>query len=350
MNEQQPIENTTSNQPVAAQKKPMYAFIALGAAVVVICAVAGLGVYRAYAKSASDPFTIAVAKVLRLPVVKLQDKNILYTDYIEDLKAIEVMAAYDTAQRAAGQPEVRTPGADMTREQMTDQVLWRLVNNVIISAAAEKYNITISDEDVATLKSSMLQNFKDETELELELVKRYGWKISDYEQKVIRPFILQSKLAKKITEDAEAKETLRVQAQKVLDEVKKGGDFAALAKQYSNDGSAQNGGDLGWFGKGVMVEQFEKAAFSLKKGETYPTLVETDFGYHIIKLDDRRVEKVKNAKGVMENQEQMRASHILFKFPDLGTYVEGVIGAAKPKLYLKVHNPFTEENLQAQQQ
>jgi len=349
MNEQnQPIENSTEKQPVVAGMSRIKIFVGLGVLALGVLGTAGFGVYRAYAQSASDAFTVAVAKALHLPAIKLQDKKILYTDYIEDLKAIRVMKEYDTAQRAAGESEQRTPGADITEEQMTDQVLWRLVNNSLVEAAAEKYAVTVSDEDVAGLKSGMLQNFKDETELELELLKRYGWNLGDYERKVIRPFILQSKLAKKITEDADAKELLRVQAQKVLDEVKNGGDFAELAKQYSADGSAQNGGDLGWFSKGKMVEAFEKAAFSLKKGETYPTLVETDFGYHIIKLDDRRVEKVKNDKGVTENQEQVRASHILFKFTDLGGYIEDAIKSAKPTIYLKVHNPFAEEAQEVQ--
>jgi hypothetical protein len=204
MNEQnQPIENSTEKQSVVTGMSRIKIFVGLGVLALGVLGTAGFGVYRAYAQSASDAFTVAVAKALHLPAIKLQDKKILYTDYIEDLKAIRVMKEYDTAQRAAGESEQRTPGADITEEQMTDQVLWRLVNNSLVEAAAEKYAVTVSDEDVAGLKSGMLQNFKNETELELELLKRYGWNLGDYERKVIRPFILQSKLAKKITEDAD---------------------------------------------------------------------------------------------------------------------------------------------------
>lgn len=81
-------------------------------------------------------------------------------------------------------------------------------------------------------------------------------------------------------------------------------DFAALAKQYSEDpGSKNQNGDLGWFSKGQMVTEFETAAFALKNGETTKTLVQTQFGYHIIKKFDER----KNDKG----EEEIRASHIL---------------------------------------
>ena len=77
-------------------------------------------------------------------------------------------------------------------------------------------------------------------------------------------------------------------AKKILDQVKKGGDFKKIAKEKSIDtGSAQNGGDLGFFSKGQMVPEFDKAAFSLKEGELSGP-VKTQFGYHIIKVTGKK--------------------------------------------------------------
>ncbi len=71
----------------------------------------------------------------------------------------------------------------------------------------------------------------------------------------------------------------------------KGGDnFEEMAKKYGSDGTAQNGGDLGWFGKGMMVPPFEAAAFSAKEG-LVPNLVITDFGYHIMKVTHEKTNK-----------------------------------------------------------
>ena len=70
----------------------------------------------------------------------------------------------------------------------------------------------------------------------------------------------------------------------ILERLKKGESFANLARELSIDkGSAKRGGDLGLFGKGMMVRPFEEAAFKLKKGEMTPEPVKTEFGYHIIK-------------------------------------------------------------------
>ena len=83
------------------------------------------------------------------------------------------------------------------------------------------------------------------------------------------------------------KPAARAKAEEVLKRVKAGENFENLAKEYSDDGSKQNGGDLGWFGKGRMVPEFEKAAFALQPGQT-SEIVESQFGFHIIKNEGRR--------------------------------------------------------------
>jgi peptidyl-prolyl cis-trans isomerase C len=80
-------------------------------------------------------------------------------------------------------------------------------------------------------------------------------------------------------------------AKKIIAELKKGGDFAALSKQYSKDpGAAQQGGDLGFFKKTDMVPEFAAAAFALKDGEVTPTPVHTQFGWHVIQVIEHRTQ------------------------------------------------------------
>lgn len=86
----------------------------------------------------------------------------------------------------------------------------------------------------------------------------------------------------------EARETARALAEDLLGRIRGGEDFAQLARRYSQDpGSAQLGGDLGWFRRGRMVQEFEDAAFSLGTNQV-SDVVETEFGYHIIKLERTR--------------------------------------------------------------
>ncbi|MHC4131529.1 MAG: peptidylprolyl isomerase [Planctomycetota bacterium] len=84
-----------------------------------------------------------------------------------------------------------------------------------------------------------------------------------------------------------AKTKAKEKADQLLLQVKQGANFAELAKTHSSCPSAAGGGDLGYFGKGRMVQAFEKAAFALKTGQN-SDVVETNFGYHIILVTDRK--------------------------------------------------------------
>lgn len=85
----------------------------------------------------------------------------------------------------------------------------------------------------------------------------------------------------------EERQGARKKAEGLRARVRKGEDFAALARENSDDGSASRGGDLGYFPRGQMTPNFERAAFALKAGQM-SGVVETPFGYHIIKVTDRR--------------------------------------------------------------
>ncbi len=88
-------------------------------------------------------------------------------------------------------------------------------------------------------------------------------------------------------ETAEDKQKKLVQAGDLRHDVLRGADFAALAAEHSGCPSAKNGGDLGWFGRGRMVGPFDEAAFAMQVGDV-SGVVETQFGYHVIKLTDRK--------------------------------------------------------------
>jgi peptidyl-prolyl cis-trans isomerase C len=86
----------------------------------------------------------------------------------------------------------------------------------------------------------------------------------------------------------------------VIAALDEGRDFAEVAREYSIDGSAQAGGDLGWFGQGVMIPPFEEAVMALEPGEVSGP-VETQFGWHVVQLIDRRDAQVPPLEEVRED-------------------------------------------------
>jgi parvulin-like peptidyl-prolyl isomerase len=129
-----------------------------------------------------------------------------------------------------------------------------------------------------------------------EIEKYYGEHQGDFEEVRARHILISTQPQQPPSPDpakkgeqpkAPSKEEARKKAEEVLAKARKGEDFAALAKQYSDDpGSKDKGGEY-TFSRGQMVPEFDKAAFALQPGQI-SDLVETQFGYHIIKLEERR--------------------------------------------------------------
>ncbi len=102
-------------------------------------------------------------------------------------------------------------------------------------------------------------------------------------------------------------------AEKILAEVTPE-NFTEMAKKTSEGPSAPNGGDLGWFGKGQMIPEFETAAFEGKVGEVYPEVIKSKFGYHVIYVENKKE---------TDGKEEIKASHILIKVtPGEETYAK----------------------------
>lgn len=81
------------------------------------------------------------------------------------------------------------------------------------------------------------------------------------------------------------------EAEAIIKQLEEGGNFEEIAKEKSTDGAAANGGDLGYFASGQMVPEFEKAAFAINPGEFSKEPVETQFGFHVIKVEDKRAKQ-----------------------------------------------------------
>ncbi len=127
----------------------------------------------------------------------------------------------------------------------------------------------------------------------------------------------------------DAKAAVKKQAEEVLAKIKAGADFAAMAKQYGSDGTKDKGGDLGYFDKTSMVPAFSKAAFGAPGLGLLPTLTETNFGYHIIKVTGKKSENTYQVASILkavqpsettQNATYDRAQQLKADAPDLEAF------------------------------
>ena len=172
----------------------------------------------------------------------------------------------------------------------------------VIKAEEFKDAVTVTDEEITNYYQNFKNQFENPEQIQLAYIelsrkelakdiqisdeqinKYYQDNLSQYTQAERRKA---SHILFTFSTDADTdeKNKVKAEAQGVLDKINQGADFSEMAKEYSKDpGSADSGGDLGFFGRGEMVPAFEESAFSLNPGEV-SELVESSFGYHIIKL------------------------------------------------------------------
>lgn len=203
------------------------------------------------------------------PVVKVNGETITYTD---------VQNVWNNLFSGNNPPEFASFDEKVRLNVLRGMVSERLVYNEAVKAKyPEKKEVQQRLDDLK--KQVVMQSFMEDKAKEMvsesdikDLYNKKAKEAKDQYEVKARHILLSS-------ED---------EAKAIVAELKKGGDFEKIAKEKSTDkGSGASGGDLGWFGKERMVPEFADAAFKLKKGETSEP-VKTPFGWHIIKVDDRR--------------------------------------------------------------
>ncbi|MGC9362067.1 MAG: peptidylprolyl isomerase [Candidatus Syntrophosphaera sp.] len=180
-------------------------------------------------------------------------------------------------------PSEQAFAADLAKENLTESGLLdyykdMLRENYMSEQLVDKYvssQVSVSDEE--------MRDFYETTKDTLA-IKPITWKIG---------LIMRDIKPGKDTEEAKLDEIRDIQ-----DQLNQGADFAQLASQYSDCPSNERGGDLGFFSRGMMVKPFEEAAFDLSIGEI-SDIVRTDFGYHLIKVEEKN------------SDDEIRARHIL---------------------------------------
>jgi len=306
----------------------------------VVALVAGFlifyGVAVAQVKSLSRTnFTMKSASLLHLPIASINGQKVLYSDYVDNLQAMEKFYKTDTS----GEQEP-------TGDDKSDFILSRLLINNLVSQVAKDMSVSVSQDDVNKVATEqIIPGFADKVAAETEIQNRYGWTFDEFLQKIVYPTEVEKKISEQYTKDhpadTNADDAVRTQALEILQKIKDGADFAEMAKQYGSDGTKDQGGDLGWFSRGQMVPEFEDATFSLKKGQLDSDLVKTQYGYHILQVTDTRTTKDDTGEDVQE----VKARHILFPVQSTNDdafriFMNDKLKASNIKIIANVHNPF----------
>jgi parvulin-like peptidyl-prolyl isomerase len=253
-----------------------WALVAIVGIYLLVGAIVGWKVYKAKAESTNVRRTLVVYP---FPAVIMPTDIILVRDYLNQLKYIRHFADA-TKKPLPADKDLRT------------QLINQMIETRLLLHANRKYGVKVTKADIDAAYKKITDSNGGPTEVNKLLNDLYGMNEKEF-RLLIRDQLLREKVKKDVLVQVQAKHILmsdQKKAQDVLNQVKADpSKFDALAKQYSEDtASRDKGGDLGFFGRGVMDPAFEDAAFKVKKGDVVPDLVKTKFGYHIIMVTDRR--------------------------------------------------------------
>ncbi|MFC4810661.1 peptidylprolyl isomerase [Paenibacillus sp. GCM10023250] len=236
-------------------------------------------------------------------------------------------------------------GVSITKDQLYDamaklggaQTMDNLIQDELIKQEADKKGIVITAADVDKEIENIKKRFPSEADFESALMQS-GMTLEDLKaqtpmqlriRKILEPqaqvtdkdvedYFNQNKAQFDQPEEVKASHILvatKEEAEAIIKQLEGGADFATLAKEKSTDtGTKDNGGDLGFFGKGAMDPAFEKAAFALKVGEMTKEPVKSQYGYHIIKVTDRHEAKPAT---LAEKKDEIKEQLIQSKVSDL---------------------------------
>ncbi len=194
------------------------------------------------------------------------------------------------------------------------QELDRFIRVALLDKIAKEQGISVTSEELETYfeQEILPQSPGGIEEATTTFKDLYNWTVEDFKKYVLYEVVLSQRINESYVSDESKNAELRAEATALYNEIQEGNKpFSELAKEHSDDTvSAANGGMLGYFGKGVMIEEFEQAAFALEVGEVSQP-IKTSFGYHIIKVTDRD-----------DEAGSIQARHILLAFPSVYEQVD----------------------------
>ncbi len=179
------------------------------------------------------------------------------------------------------------------------EILNKMIEDRIIIILAQRQGIKITDEMVNQALDRKLQEYGTEKSVRDNLFRLYGWTIMDFKEKIVKPDLYRDELEKIFENNDNAKEKAREIIEEARKELANGGEFAQVAKKYSQGMSAAEGGELGWFDKKQLMPEIAESIMNLSKGER-SGILKSKAGYHIIEINDKKNDQEKEMVNIRQ--------------------------------------------------
>lgn len=272
------------------------------AALVVMVLVLGAGIYFGNWHGSR---TAWLSQWIAWPAATLVGQTVTYTDFIQMSSGVDHYRQKNPQQyaQATGRP---------TTEPAAVAALDELIRQLATERLAADHGAKVSSDQVQQAYNAQVVQGGDATQSAGIINNLYGWSPAEFQRYILRTSLVRSALQEKLSFDDSLNQDSHRQTETVLKLVETPGqDFAELAKKYSRDQYAANGGDMDWVAQGELTAELDQAIFALAVGQT-SKIIHTAYGWHILKAE---------AKRSTQDQPQVQVRQIFIPAPS----VDGVV-------------------------
>lgn len=268
-----------------------------------------------YRFQSTSGFLYRVTQVLPFPAARSGGSFISYESYLFEVRH------YTHYYQSQLKLDFNSPEGKLQLAAFKKQALDKVINDAYVKKLAAKNNVKVTDQEINDQITVLrMQNRLGSSDKVFEDVLKdyWGWSVADFKRSLHNQILAQNVVAKLDTET-------QARADRALAELKVGGDFAAIAKKYSDDSASKDGGgDIGVVErtKRDLTAQTVNALYELKPGQ-YSNVINIGYSLEIVKNIEA------NAEG------KIRAAHILFNYKDISTYINELKDKQKTRVYIK---------------
>ncbi|TAK95194.1 hypothetical protein EPO05_04905 [Patescibacteria group bacterium] len=264
--------------------------------------VLGVGI-AAYGFGNKGRLVLAVERVVPYPAAKVGSVWISLGDYNANVASVKQFYENQDFSAMGGRVDFSTPNGEKRLLVKSREVINKMVEDKAIEVLARQRGIVIADEVVHDSVTRKMEENGSSEVVTTDLSRLYGWTVTDFEEKVVRPSMYKDELIKTFQRE----DATRVPAESKIKEaeaaLQQDQEFTAVVAKYSEGATVATGGELGWFTKSQLPPEIAPAIYALKKGERSAPL-ESSLGFHVIEMEDRKVE---------DDVEQVRIRQIFVK-------------------------------------
>jgi parvulin-like peptidyl-prolyl isomerase len=317
-------------------KKPLnigrHKVLAMTAVILVVLLVGFMATigYLIYGQHSTNSIVYRVSRVVPFPIAKVNSSFISYGSYLFNVRTTQHL--YKSQSAMGGQSEPVDFSSDEGKQllaEIENNALNDVEQRAIVQQLAKENDVKVDKQVLNDRINEYIEQNGGDKKFKEALSSYYGWNMNDFRAEY-KYQLLKEELQKKLSQGK------KQQVEEIRNRAVAGEDFAALATQFTQDTSTKEaGGDLGFVNQDTnFVPEFKQAALNLEPGQV-SEIVETQFGFHIIKVTEK-------------NDSGSKVSHILISYEDIENLIAQKLAEAKVSTYVKLPEPPQQQPVQAQ--